>query len=73
MSPDPVVDKEIAIIRQPRARGEEVHFYPPPLTPTPKIALNKALDKKLRPRGLKPFSDCSINERYGHMSGGGST
>ncbi len=68
LSSDYVVDKEIPIIRERQAKAEDVHFYPLVLTPTPKIALHLVRDKNLRPRGGKPFSDYSINERYRHMS-----
>ncbi len=68
MSSDYIVDKEIAIIRDRQTKGEDVHFYPLLLTPTPKIALDKVRDKNLRPRDGKPFSGYSINERYQHMS-----
>ena len=68
LSSDYVVDKEIAIIRERQAKGEDVHFYPLVLTPTPKIALDRVRDKNLRPRDGKPFSDYSLNERYRHMS-----
>jgi hypothetical protein len=68
LSSDYVVDKEIAIIRERQANGEEVHFYPLVLTPTPKIALDLVRDKNLRPRDGKPFSDFSVNERYRHMN-----
>ena len=40
LSSDYVVDKEIAIIRERQAEGEDVHFYPLLLTPTSKIALD---------------------------------
>jgi len=63
-----VVDKEVAIIRERQAKGEDVHFYPLLLTPTPKIALDLVRDKNLRPRDGKPFSDYLINERYGEMA-----
>jgi hypothetical protein len=68
LSSDYVVDKEIKIIRERQAQGENVHFYPLILTPTPKIALETVTDKNLRPRDGKPLSDFSINERYRHMS-----
>jgi TIR domain-containing protein len=68
LSSDYVVDREIAIIRERQAKGEDVNFYPLVLTPTPKIALDLVRDKNLRPRDGKPFSDYSVNERYRHMS-----
>src|SRR5271157_3981885 len=68
LSSDYVVDKEIAIIRERQAKGEEVHFYPLMLTPTPKIALDLVRDKNLRPRDGKPLSDYSINERFRQMN-----
>src|SRR5208283_3371792 len=68
LSSDYVVDKEIAIIRERQAKGEDVHFYPLVLTPTPKIALDLVRDKNLRPPDGKPFSDYTINERYRHMA-----
>jgi len=68
LSSEYVVDKEIAIIRERQGKGEDVHFYPLLLTPTPKIALELVRDKNLRPRDGKPFSDYSLNDRYRHMS-----
>ena len=68
LSSDYVVDKEIPIIRERQGKGEDIHFYPLLLTPTPKIALDHVRDKNLRPRDGKPLSDYSINERYRHMS-----
>ena len=68
LSSDYVIDKEIAIIRERQARGEDVHFYPLLLTPTPKIALEVVRDKNLRPRDARPFFDYSLNDRYRHMS-----
>ena len=68
LSSDYIVDKEIAIIRERQAKGEDVHFYPLLLTPTPKLALDLVCDKNLRPRDAKPLFDYSINERYRHMS-----
>jgi hypothetical protein len=68
MASDYIVDKEIAVIRERHANGEAVHFYPLLLTPTPKIVLDKVLDKNLRPKDGKPLPDFSINERYRHMS-----
>src|SRR5271157_5407931 len=41
MSSDYIVDKEIPIIRERQAKGDDVHFYPLLLTPTPKIGLDK--------------------------------
>jgi hypothetical protein len=63
-----VVDKEIAIIRERQAKGEDVHFYPLVLTPTPKIALDLVRDKNLRPRDGKPLSQHPPHERERHMS-----
>jgi hypothetical protein len=68
LSSDYVVDKEIALIGERQGKGEEVHFYPLVLTPTPKLALDLVRDKNLRPHDGKPLSDYSINERYRHMS-----
>jgi TIR domain len=39
LASDYVVDKEIAIIRERQAKGEDVHFYPLLMTPTPGIGL----------------------------------
>ena len=63
-----VVDKEIAIIRERQANGEDVHFYPLLLTPTPEIALDIVRDKNRRPRDAKSFSDYPLSDRYRHMS-----
>ena len=68
LSSDFVVDKEIAIIRDRQAKGEDVHFYPLVLTPTPKVALDLVRDKNLRPRDGKPFSEYPLHERERHMS-----
>ena len=53
LSSDYVVDREIAIIRERPAKGEEVRFYPLVMIPTPKIALDLVRDKNLRPRDGK--------------------
>lgn len=68
LSSDYVIEKEIGLIRNRQARGEEVYFYPLLLTPTPAIALELLRDKNLRPRGGKPFSDYTLSERYHHMN-----
>jgi hypothetical protein len=68
LSSDYVVDKEVALIRDRQTKGEDVHFYPLVLTPTPKIALDLVRDVNLRPRDGKPLSDYSINDRYRPMS-----
>ena len=68
LSSDYVVDKEIAIIRERQANGEDVHVYPLVLTPTPEVALDLVRDKNLRPRDGKPFSDYSLNDRFRHDS-----
>lgn len=68
MASDYIVDKEIAIIRERQANGENVHFYPLLLTPTPDAGLDKVKDKNLRPRDAKPFSSFSPNDQMQHMS-----
>jgi hypothetical protein len=67
-SSDYIVDKEIAIIRERQAKGEDVHFYPLLLTPTAKIGLDLVRDKNLRPHGGTPFSSYSPYDRDRHMS-----
>src|SRR5271166_3176991 len=68
LASDDVIKKEIAIIRERQAKGEDMHFYPLLLTPTPNIALDLLREKNLRPRGGKPFSDHSLHDRDRHMS-----
>ena len=68
LSSDYVVDKEIAIIRERQAKGEDVHFYPLVLTPTPKIALDRVRDKNLRPRDGTPLSSYRQYERWEKMN-----
>jgi hypothetical protein len=68
MASDYIVDKEIAIIRERRAKGEPVHFYPLLLTPTPKAGLDKVRDKNLRPSYEKPFSAYAAHDRAQHMT-----
>ena len=58
----------IPIIRERQANGEDVHFYPLLLTPTPSFALDKVRDANLRPRGAKPFASYSRNDRDRQMS-----
>jgi hypothetical protein len=61
------VCKEIAIIRERQARGDDVHFYPLLLTPTPNNLLDIVNERKLRPRDGRPLSVFSIDERHRHM------
>lgn len=68
MASDYIVDKEIAIIRERQASGEDVYFYPLLLTPTPDAGLEKVRDKNLRPRDAKPFSSFPYNDRLQHMN-----
>jgi tetratricopeptide (TPR) repeat protein len=68
MASDYVVDKEIAIIRERQDNGDDVHFYPLLLRPTPKVALDKVRDLNLRPRDAKPFSGYSVHDREQHMT-----
>ena len=68
MASNYIVDREIAVIRERQAAGEDVHFYPLLLTPTPRAGLDKVRDKNLRPRDAKPFSGFSPHDRMQHMS-----
>ena len=68
LSSDYIVDKEIALIRERQAKGEDVHFYPLVLTPTPKVALDLVRDWQIFPRDGKAFSDFSLNDREQQMS-----
>src|ERR1700730_9144238 len=68
MASDYIVDNEIAIIRERQAKGDDVHFYPLLLTPTPDAGLDKVKDKNLRPRDAQPFSGFSYNDRLKHMT-----
>jgi TIR domain len=68
MGSDYIVDKEIAIIRERQANGENVRFYPLLLTPTPKSGLDAVRDKNLRPRDGKPLSSFSLSDRQQQMS-----
>ncbi|MFH1342596.1 MAG: TIR domain-containing protein [Pseudomonadota bacterium] len=63
-----ITDTEIATIRERQARGEDVHFYPLLLTPTPDAGLNKVKDKNLRPRDARPFSGFPYHDRLQHMT-----
>jgi hypothetical protein len=69
MASNYIVDKEIAITRKRQAKGEEVHFYPLLLTPTPKVALSTLKDKVIRPNDAKPLSSFPLNERIEIMTG----
>jgi len=69
MASNYIIDKEIAIIRERQANGDNVHFYPLLLTPTPKAGLAEVTDKNLRPRNAIPFSAYSAaHDRQQHMS-----
>jgi len=68
MASDYIIDKEIAIIRERQAKGDDVHFYPLLLTPTPKAGLDRVKDKNLRPRDARPFSGYSAHDRAQHMT-----
>jgi hypothetical protein len=68
MASDYIVDKEIAIIRERQAKGDDVHFYPLLLRPIPKVALDKGRVMNLRPRDAKPFSAYAVNDREQHMT-----
>jgi tetratricopeptide (TPR) repeat protein len=68
MASNYIIDKEIAIIRERQAKGDDVHFYPLLLRPTPDIALDKVRDFNLRPRDAKPFSAYSVHDREQHMT-----
>jgi hypothetical protein len=69
MASNYIVDKEIAITRERQSKGEEVHFYPLLLTPTPKVALSALKDKVIRPKDAKPLSSFPLNERIEIMTG----
>ena len=64
---DYIGDKGIAIIRERQAKGEDVHFYPLLLTPTPKVGLDMVRDRNMRPRDAKPLSSYSMSDRSQHM------
>lgn len=68
MGSDYIVDKEIAVIRERQANGDNVCFYPLLLTPTPKSGLDAVRDKNLRPRGGRPFSSFPLGDRQQQMS-----
>jgi hypothetical protein len=68
MASDYIVDREIAIVRDRQALGDNVHFYPLLLTPTPNAGLAKVRDMGLRPRDAKPLSGYSPHDRAQHMS-----
>jgi tetratricopeptide (TPR) repeat protein len=68
MASDDIVDREIAIIRERQAKEDDVHFYPLLLTPIPDTGLDKVKDKNLRPRGARPFSGFSYDDRLKHMT-----
>jgi TIR domain len=63
-----VVDKEIALIRERQAKGEDVHFYPLVLTYTSEAGLDLVRDKNLRPRDGNPLSSYAPHDRDRHMA-----
>ena len=63
-----IVDKEIALIRERQAQGDDVHFYPLLLTPIPEAALDKVRDKNLRPSNVQPLSEYSQQDRLTHIA-----
>lgn len=66
-SSDYIVDKEIAIIRARQEKGQDVHFYPLVLTPTPEKGLDVVRDKNLRPRDGKTLSSYPVYDREQKM------
>ena len=68
LSSDYIVDKEIAIIRERQANGEDVHFFPLLLKPTPRIALRIVSDRNLRPRDARPLSSYSLSDSEQQMT-----
>jgi hypothetical protein len=64
---DDIVEKEIAIVRDRQAKGDDVHFYPLLLTPTPDAELDKVRDQNLRPHDARPFSEFSDDDRLNQM------
>jgi TIR domain len=65
---DHIVDREIAIIHERQAKGDDFHFYPLLLTPVPDGALDKVRDRNLRPRDAQPFSGFSDTDRLNQMT-----
>ena len=59
-----VVGRQIAMIRERQARGEDVYLYPLLLTPTSDIALDF---ENLQPPGGRPFSSYDAGERDRQM------
>ncbi len=68
LSSDTIAAKQIALIRERQAKGEDVHFVPLLLTPTARSELKAVRGRNLRPRGAKPFSDYPPDDRYRRMS-----
>jgi tetratricopeptide (TPR) repeat protein len=67
-SSDYIIDTEIEITRERQARGEDVFFYPLLIKPTPKVALEKFFDMKVRPRDARPLSSYPYSERLQAMA-----
>jgi hypothetical protein len=68
ISSDFVIRKEIEVVRARQTKGENVHFYPLLLTPTPAIGLELVADKNWRPRNGRPLSSFLLNERREQMA-----
>jgi hypothetical protein len=68
MTSDHVVDKQIAIIRERQAKGDDVHFVPLLLTPLPEDKLDKIRGENLRPRDAQPHSGFSDHDRLNQMT-----
>jgi hypothetical protein len=68
MSSDFVIREEIEVVRERQTKGEDVHFYPLLLTPTPSIGLELVGDKNWRPRNGRPLSSCLLNDRLEQMA-----
>ena len=63
-----IFKREIPIIRKRQANGEDVHFYPVLLKPTPEIGLKGLLDKNFRPRNRVPLSKYSGHDLQRHLA-----
>ncbi len=56
MSSDYLIRREMEVVRERRDKGEEIHFYPLLLTPTPSIGLDVLRGENLRPRDGRALS-----------------
>jgi hypothetical protein len=68
VSSDNFIQKALELVRERRSKGQEIHFYPLLLTPTPSIGLDTLRGENLRPRDGRALSSLLFDDRRLQMA-----